>query len=157
MNISQLLVPGAILLHDDAADSTTIIQRLGERLYKAGFVKDGFIDATLAREASMPTGLPLGGIFNAAIPHVDLVYVHKPALALATLSQPAVFHHMVMPEEEVLVQLVIMLALDQPKAQIEMLQEIAEVLQNADVVSRLMAANDVKGIYSVLADLETVE
>ena len=157
MNISQLLVPGAILLNNDAADSTTIIKRLGELLYAAGYVKDGFIDATLAREANMPTGLPLGGDFNAAIPHVDLVYVRKPALALATLSSPVVFHHMVMPEEEVQVQLVMMLALDQPKSQIEMLQEIAEILQKPEVVSGLMSANEVEEVFSVLGNLETAK
>jgi mannitol/fructose-specific phosphotransferase system IIA component (Ntr-type) len=37
----------------------------------------------------MPTGLPLGGEFNAAIPHVDIEYVNKSALALATLCTPS--------------------------------------------------------------------
>jgi PTS system galactitol-specific IIA component len=156
VNISQLLVPQAVLIHNDALNSKTIIQRLGEKLFQMGFVNDGFIEATLAREASMPTGLPLGGDFNAALPHVDLAYVHKPALALATLQQPVIFHHMVMPEEEVPVQLVIMLALDQPKSQIEMLQEIAELLQKPEVVSGLMAAENTRDIFTILEDLETV-
>jgi galactitol PTS system EIIA component len=154
LNISQLLVPEAILLHDSASDSTTIIQRLGERLYQLGFVHDGFIEATLRREATMPTGLPLGGDINAAMPHVDLEYVKKPAIALATLQQPVVFHHMVMPEEEVPVQLVIMLALDKPKSQIEVLQEVAALLQQPEVVSGLMAAGTNEKVFELLAGLE---
>jgi galactitol PTS system EIIA component len=154
VNISQLLVPKAILLHDTSQDSSSIIQRLGERLYQMGYVNDGFIEATLRREASMPTGLPLNGDFNAAMPHVDLEYVRKPAVALATLQQPITFQHMVMPEEAVPVQLVLMLALDQPKSQIEVLQEIAELLQNPEVVAGLMAANTPEDVFALLNDLE---
>jgi galactitol PTS system EIIA component len=157
LNISQLLVPQAILLQQEAQDATAIISRLGQRLYELGYVNDGFIEATLRREASMPTGLPLGGDYNAAMPHVDLEYVCKPALALATLQKPVVFHHMVMPEEEVPVQLVIMLALDQPKSQIEALQGIAELLQNPTVISGLMGAKNQEDVFAILAGLETVQ
>jgi galactitol PTS system EIIA component len=156
VNLSQLLVSQAVLLQDDAPDSSTIIRRLGERLNQQGYVTDGFIDATLLREANMPTGLPLGGEFNAAMPHVDLEYVFKPAIALATLKNPVIFHHMVMNEEEVPVQLVIMLALDQPKSQIEALQQVANVLQNAEVVSGLMAAKDTEEVIAILTNLEAV-
>jgi galactitol PTS system EIIA component len=156
VNLSQLLVSQAVLLKDDAPDSSTIIRRLGERLNQQGYVTDGFIDATLLREATMPTGLPLGGEYNAAMPHVDLEYVYKPAIALATLKNPVIFHHMVMNEEEVPVQLVIMLALDQPKSQIEALQQVANVLQNPDVVSGLIAAQNPEEVIAILTNLETV-
>jgi galactitol PTS system EIIA component len=156
VNLSQLLVSQAVLLQDDAPDSSTIIRRLGERLNQQGYVTDGFIDATLLREATMPTGLPLGGEYNAAMPHVDLEYVYKPAIALATLKNPVIFHHMVMNEEEVPVQLVIMLALDQPKSQIEALQQVANVLQNPEVVSGLIAARDPEEVIAILTNLEKV-
>jgi galactitol PTS system EIIA component len=156
MNLSQLLVPQAILINNDAPDSSTIIRRLGELLNQHGYVTDGFIDATLQREANMPTGLPLGGEFNAAIPHVDLEYVNKAAIALATLSEPVIFHHMVMNEEEVPVQLVIMLALDQPKSQIEALQQVAEVLQKPEIVAGLLAAKEPGDVLAILNQLEAV-
>src|SRR5690606_40875728 len=85
MKIPELLHPEAIFVNLDAADSTAVITELGNRLLKLGAVKEGFVEATLAREASMPTGLPLMGEFNAALPHVDIEYVNRPALALATL------------------------------------------------------------------------
>ena len=44
---------------------------------------------------------------------------------MATLTKPVVFMNMVSPEEPVEAQLVFVLALEQPKSQIEMLQEIA--------------------------------
>ncbi len=153
MNITELLDPQAIVLHMEAADSTEVIQKLGDRLRELGYVKDDFVEATLAREASMPTGLPLGGSVNAAIPHVDIAYVNRPALALATLKRPIVFRNMVEPEQEVPVQLVIMLALEQPKSQIEMLQQVALILQRPDVVDRLMAATTLEEVFEVLGGL----
>lgn len=156
MNLSQLLVPQAILLQDDADSSSAIIRKLGERLHQLGYVTDGFIDATLRREATMPTGLPLEGEANAAMPHVDLEYVRRPAVALATLRAPVVFQHMVMTEEEVPVRLVIMLALDQPKAQIEVLQQVAGLLQRPETVSGLLAAQETSQVFALLAGLEVL-
>lgn len=153
MNITDLLDRRAVVLHMEAADSTEVIQKLGDRLRELGYVKDDFVEATLAREASMPTGLPLGGSVNAAIPHVDIAYVNRPALALATLKKPVIFRNMVEPEQEVPVQLVIMLALEQPKSQIEMLQQVALILQRPDVVDRLMAATTLEEVFEVLGGL----
>ncbi len=155
MNISDLLQPQAVLLQLDAADSSEVIKRLGGILHRLGCVKEGFVEATLGREATMPTGLPLGGSVNAAIPHVDLEYVEKPALALATLKKPVVFRNMVDVDDEVPVRLVIMLALDQPKSQIAMLQQIAAILQSPKVVDRLMAAKTKQDVFGILKEVET--
>jgi PTS system galactitol-specific IIA component len=157
VSISQLLVPHAILTQVEARDAEAVIRKLGGILNELGYVNDGFIAATLAREASMPTGLPLSGAYNAAIPHVDLEFVKHPALALATLKEPVIFHHMVVPEEEVPVRLVIMLALDKPKAQVETLQEVARVLQNAPLVEQLIAAGTAQEVMRIMDGLQVVQ
>lgn len=156
MSLTDFLSPEAISIQLQADDAEDVIILLGSRLYDLGYVKDDFVEATLAREAEMPTGLPLAGEINAAIPHVDIEYVNRPALALATLSQPVIFQNMVDSEEEVPVRLVIMLALDQPKSQIEMLQQVAGVLQNPKLVDRLMAAEEVDEVLATLT-IESVE
>lgn len=156
MSLTDFLSPEAISIQFAAEDAEDVIMLLGNRLYDLGYVKDDFVEATLAREAEMPTGLPLAGEINAAIPHVDIEYVNQPALALATLSQPVVFQNMVDSEEDVPVRLVIMLALDQPKSQIEMLQQVAGVLQNPQLVDRLMAAEEVDEVLAALTR-ESVE
>jgi PTS system galactitol-specific IIA component len=93
----------------------------------------------------------LGGDINAAIPHTDIEHVVKSGLGMATLVNPVTFQNMIAPDEAVPVRLVFILALDQPKAQIEMLQEIAGVLQNPDLVARLMQARDFDGIKAALS------
>lgn len=153
MRIASLLPVEAIHLHLQAETATDVIERLGSALNLAGYVKPGFVAATLAREATMPTGLPLGGEINAAIPHVDAEYVERGALALATLTEPVVFRNMIDPESEVRVRLVIMLALDNPKSQVDMLQQVAEILQNPPIVDRLMAASTAEEVRVILDDV----
>ena len=151
MEIRDFLDPGAIVLNMEAETSEEVIRELGGRLLDLGFVNDDFIEATLEREANMPTGLPLGGSVNAAIPHVDIEFVKKSALGLATLKQEVVFYNMVENEVEVPCRLVIMLALDQPKSQVEMLQSVAAVLQQPAVIDALIAAETVEDIYTALS------
>jgi len=139
--LGNLLVKSAILLDYQAQDAEDAVSELGERLQKAGYVKDTFVKAALKREKSMPTGLPLNGEVNAAIPHTDVEHVVKAGVAMATLTSPITFQNMAQPEESVSVRLIFLLALDQPKAQIEMLQEIAGVLQNPKLIDSLMKAH----------------
>ncbi len=156
MSIAKFLSPDAILLHLEAKSSEEVIRALGGLLLAKGQVKDDFIEATLRREADMPTGLPLGGDVNAAIPHVDIEYVNESALALATLAQPTIFYNMVENDVEVPCQLVIMLALDAPKSQIEMLQEISSVLQQPAVISAIMEAQTPADVLATVSNLEPI-
>src|SRR5512142_199627 len=134
MTLSDFLVPEAVILGMDAATASEVIHNLGGKLLSAGYVRETFIEAVLEREKTIPTGLPLSGKHNAAIPHTDIEHVIKPGLGMATLVKPVVFNNMISPEEKVEVRLVFVLALEQPKSQIEMLQEVAQVLQRPDVV-----------------------
>ena len=152
MNILDFLIPSSVALHYAASDSKDVISHLGRLLFDAGYVRDSFVDAALDRESRLPTGLPLSGDVNAAIPHTEVEHVLKPGLAMATLSAPVTFQNMVSPEEAVPCQLVFVMALDQPKAQIEMLQEIAGILQNPTIINSLMKANDFEEVRETLSN-----
>lgn len=151
MKIKDYLCDAAVIIGLDARDSEQVIRTLGGKLRNLGYVKENFVEATLEREANLPTGLPLGGEYNAAIPHVDIEYVNQSALGLATLKQDVVFCNMVENDVEVPCRLVIMLALDQPKSQIEMLQSVAAVLQDQEIVKKLVSAETAEEIFSILS------
>ncbi len=151
MKIKDYLCDDAVIIGLDASNSEQVIRTLGGELRNLGYVKENFVEATLEREANMPTGLPLGGEYNAAIPHVDIEYVNQSALGLATLKQDVVFCNMVENDVEVPCRLVIMLALDQPKSQIEMLQSVAAVLQDQEIVKKLVSAETAEEIFSILS------
>jgi galactitol PTS system EIIA component len=155
MNILDFLVPGSVALHYKAADSKDVIAHLGKLLFDAGYVRETFVEAALDRESRLPTGLPLNGDVNAAIPHTEVEHVLKPGLAMATLATPVTFQNMVSPEEAVPCQLVFVMALDQPKAQIEMLQELAVVLQNPAIIEYLMSANDFEDVRTALSKVHS--
>ena len=151
MKIKEFLNEGAVILGSEATTSEEVIRTLGGKLRDLGYVKDNFVEAALEREANMPTGLPLGGEYNAAIPHVDIEYVNQSALGLATLKEDVVFYNMVDSDEVVPCRLVIMLALDTPKSQIEMLQSVAAVLQNPDTIRKLVNAKTTEDVFSALS------
>ena len=151
MKIKEFLNEKAVILGSEASSAEEIIRSLGGKLLDLGYVKDNFIEAALEREANMPTGLPLGGEYNAAIPHVDIEYVNQSALGLATLKEDVVFYNMVESNEVVPCRLVIMLALDTPKSQIEMLQSVAALLQAPETVSKLVSAKSIEEIYTILS------
>lgn len=142
MSLSRYLNESTISLNLEAETSTDVICHLGQKLMDVGLVKDSFIEAALTREISFPTGLLLDGDIHVAIPHTDVVHVNKSGVALAVLKRPVVFQNMEMPSDQVFVSIVFLLALDQPHAQIEMLQEIAEVLQDQEILQRLIMAKD---------------
>lgn len=146
--IAQLLRPSCVLLDCEYKTSDEVINAIGGKLLKAGLVKESFIQAAIARESQLPTGLPLAGGINAAIPHTEIEHVLKPALGMATLKNEVGFRNMVSPEETVPVRLVFLLALDQPKAQIEMLQEVAGVLQKPELVNSLMKLRNYEDVIT---------
>lgn len=155
MNIVDFLVPNAVVLHSTAGDSKEVITLVGKLLMEAGYVRETFVDAAIDRESRLPTGLPLSGNVNAAIPHTEVEHVLKPGLGMATLSAPVTFQNMVLPEEPVHCQLVFVMALDQPKAQIDMLQEIAGILQNPTIIEQLMAADNFEQLQAVLSKVHS--
>ena len=142
--------PEAIVLGVDTDSREAVIRLLAEKLQAAGYVKDSFADAVLAREASMPTGLPLGHAVNVAVPHTDPEHVLKPGIALATLKKPVAFANMEDPDEPVEVGLVFLMALNDKDRQIEMLQEIMATIQSEEAIAGLMQASSVYDVAAVL-------
>jgi len=149
--IIELLEPSAVKLGIEVKDSREVVTILGDLLYKKGYVENTFVEAALSRERELPTGLPLGGEYNAAIPHTDIEHVIKPGLAMATMTRPVTFQNMVAPEEAVPVNLVILMALEKAKSQVEMLQEIAGVLQDVNVINRLIEAKTFDDVQAALS------
>ena len=148
--LTEYLVTEAISLGLTSTSSEDVIRILSNKLLTAGYVRESFADACLLREQTIPTGLPLGGEYNVAIPHTDIEHVIKSGIGMATLTKPVTFQNMVSPEDAVDVRLVFILALDQPKSQIEMLQEIAGVLQNETIIKELINATSLPQVMAAL-------
>lgn len=151
MSLSKYLSESTISLGLEAETSTDVICHLGQKLMDVGLVKDSFIEAALTREISYPTGLQLDGDINVAIPHTDVIHVNNSGVAMAVLKSPVVFQNMEDSSDQVTVSIVFLLALDQPHAQIEMLQEIAVVLQDQEILQQLINAKEPADVLKAFA------
>ncbi|QNN53867.1 PTS sugar transporter subunit IIA [Nocardioides mesophilus] len=118
-----------------AGSREELLQLLAGSALAAGYVHESFTEALLERERSFPTGLPTP--LPSAIPHTDTVHVVRPALAAALLSDPVGFAEMGGSGREVAAELVVLLLVDEPGAQVEVLGRLLKVLQKADLRARL--------------------
>lgn len=148
--LMNYLDPGAIILGVKAATDQDVIRILAERLQSLGYVKPSFSGAVLAREAELPTGLPLGSDNNVAVPHTDPEHVLRPGLAFATLAEPVLFSNMENPDEQLRVSVVFLMALNDKDKQIEMLQEIAGTIQSPEIIAALIRSKSVEDVSRLL-------
>lgn len=132
-----------------AGNYKEVIRVLGEALLKSGYVSEAYIEAVLQREKSLPTGLQVGCL-NVAIPHTDSTHVHKSAIALATLEAPVRFCLMANPAKEVEVSIVFLLAVREPKEQVELLKRLMELFQNEETLSQIKNTDDSQTILAIL-------
>ena len=117
-------------------DAEAVITLLAEKLHEQGAVGPDYGAATLAREQRHPTGLPTKP-FCIALPHADADGVYWPALAVASLQKPVVFRNMADPDEEVSVELVLLLANNNPEEQVKALRNLALVFGQPDKLVEL--------------------
>jgi PTS system galactitol-specific IIA component len=149
MSGNQVISADLIVSQLKAANFQEIIESLGNRLQAFGYVKGSYVPAVIKRERIFPTGLPLGNI-NVAIPHTDVEHVNKPAIAVATLAHPVVFGNMGDPGNTLEVSIVFLLAMKEPHAQVNLLQNLVETFQNPEILEFLLGATDPKEIQKIL-------
>ncbi|EGO8846819.1 PTS sugar transporter subunit IIA [Enterococcus faecalis] len=129
--------------------SSEVLAFLAKQLHQQGYVKAEYSEAIQAREKEYPTGLPSTqpGI---AIPHANYELVKQTTLAIATLKEPVFFHNMENVKQEIPVQIVIMMAIGEPHAQVEMLQKIVQIIQNESLRQAMIQANDDQTLLKLL-------
>jgi PTS system galactitol-specific IIA component len=148
--LASTINPEAIALGVTASTGEEVIRLLAGRLEKLGYVRPTYADAVVAREAKMPTGLPVGRDANVAVPHTDPQHVIRPGVAVATLARPVAFASMEDPDEDVPVGLVFMLAINDKDRQIDMLQQIMETIQSPEKIDALMRTAETRDVFEIL-------
>jgi len=138
-----------ILVKEVIKDKEEIIRKLGGLLLANGFVKDTYTQAVYDRELVYPTGLK-ARVTGVAVPHTDTTHVIKPAVAIATLKNPVIFNGMGAPETEVSVDIVLMLAIHDPKQVVNVLRKVIFVIEDDDALKKLQAAKTKTEIKSIM-------
>ncbi|RPA60974.1 PTS sugar transporter subunit IIA [Aerococcus agrisoli] len=130
-------------------NSAQVISFLADKLLEAGYVKEGYKEAILERELEYPTGLPSNAP-GIAIPHANHELVNTTTLGIATLKNPVSFQNMEDTKSAVEIQIVIMLAIDEPHGHIEMLQKIVGIIQDEATRKNILAAESDNQLFSLL-------
>lgn len=142
-----------IHLHMDAATPNEVFEQLGGALIERGYSKDTYVDALKEREAQFPTGLDIQG-FGVAIPHTDAGYVMKETEGIATLKHPVKFIQMGSDDTPVMIKVVFMLAIEDPKTHIKKLQQILRIIQDKAVLERIYEADSNEEVIDIIKQKE---
>lgn len=127
------------LIEEEGLTCEQVERRIAGILTEQGYAKDTYAQAIVDREANFPTALDMSGL-NVAIPHCDVANVNKAAFCMAVLKNPVDWHKMDEPEETCKVSVVVMLALTEAHAHLEMLQKVIAFVQDQELVAKVIAS-----------------
>ena len=101
-HLFQLMSERITILKCDCRSKEEVIELLGGRLYREGFVDEGFVESVFVRENLAPTSIG----YTFAIPHAYMGHIKKQGIGLMTLKHPIPW------DNGEKVQIVLMLSID---------------------------------------------
>ena len=139
---------GLVAFIDQLDSYTEVEHAMASILLDRGYVKESYAQAIAERERTYPTGLEFGE-HSIAMPHCDIEHVNSPAICMGVLKKPVAWRRMDDPEATCQVELVVMLALNEAHAHLEMLQKVVALLQDQELVARIIASGNASEAYSL--------
>ena len=127
------------LIDEEGLTCEDVERRIAGILTEQGYAKDTYVQAILDREANFPTALDMCGL-NVAIPHCDIANVNEAAFCMGVLKHPVDWHKMDDPDDTCKVSVVVMLALTEAHAHLDMLQKVVAFVQDQELVGKVIAA-----------------
>jgi len=147
--LSSYVKEPLVFAQDNCSSQTEVFEQVAQKALDLGWVREDFLERIKSREETFPTGIQLMN-FGAAIPHTDAECVLEEFVAVITLQDPVVFYSMEDNNMQVKAQIVFVLGLNQPHAQLEMLQSLMGLLQNETVLSELLLATTENELISTI-------
>nr|WP_077329175.1 PTS sugar transporter subunit IIA [Virgibacillus siamensis] len=135
--MSELFFDESVILLDlDSKNKEEVLTEMSQNLYNKGLVKESYCAAVIARENEFATGLPTKTV-SVAIPHTDVEHVNQKTISIAVLKNPVSFGVMGDPDAETPVKVVFLLAMDQAHSQLSLLQNLMQIFQNEETLTKL--------------------
>ena len=126
-----------------------LLEQVYQRAFNLGWVREDYLSRIKEREETFPTGIQLQNL-GAAIPHTDSECVLQEFVAVVTNERPVVFNSMEDKAVQVKTDIVFVLGLNQPHAQLEMLQSLMGLLQNETLLSEMLLASNEVSLLEVI-------
>ncbi|MGX7204553.1 PTS sugar transporter subunit IIA [Enterococcus pingfangensis] len=147
--LSSYVKEPLVFAQENFSSSDELFEQVNQKASDLGWVREDFLERIKKREETFPTGIQLMN-FGAAIPHTDAECVLEEFVAVVTLQDPVAFKSMEDNSKQVEAQIVFVLGLNQPHAQLEMLQSLMGLLQNEAVLSELLLATTATELISTI-------
>lgn len=151
--MSDLLVldEAAVLPHLVAASWEDAIGQLGARMCEVGFTEAVYTQNVIEREREFPTALQFASA-AIALPHGEAEHVWVSSMAIGRCERPVAFHAMDDASKLLDVQLIVMLAVNDPEAHLGVLAKLFEVLADPSFVDGVLAMDTADGIATAFKD-----
>ncbi|WP_394405304.1 PTS sugar transporter subunit IIA [Streptococcus sp. 20-1249] len=149
IKLSNYLTEKLIFTDKALASSSDLFQTVHEKAFDLGYVQEDFLPRVTAREATFPTGIQLENI-GVAIPHTDAECILNEFVAIVINKEPVEFKSMEDIEQSVEASIVFVLGLNQPHAQLEMLQSLMGLLQNDEILTTLRQATSAEEVLTIV-------
>ena len=147
---SQIEVREDLIFIDlDCNSREELIKYMSDQMMNAGKVKETYCNAVLERELIYPTGLNTGDI-KVAIPHTDPVHVNSAGISVATLKKSVEFKNMEDPNQNIDVDLVFMLAVANPEAQVPLIVKLMGVFSDKELLKKIKDSKTKQEIKQIL-------
>ena len=116
---------------------TALLTRLADSLQADGLVKPSFADGVLEREKVYPTGIFME-THSVAIPHTEFEHVNHTGFAIGINLAGVEFQRTDEPEESVVPQIVVMMAIDKTCEKVAIIQSLFALLADHDRVNDIV-------------------
>ena len=125
-----------------------VLEHLVDLLEEHDCVNGKFREKILERERVYPTGLSFPGI-TIAIPHGDSACVKKSVIAVGRCRQKVPFFSMEDPDESLMVDMVVMLAIRNPDSHVILLNNLIEMFTGKENCKKLLSENQVQAVCEI--------
>lgn len=149
IKLSNYLTEKLIFTQNQYATSGELFQAVYDVALDAGYVREDFLARVKERESTFPTGIQLENL-GVAIPHTDAECVLEEFVAVVVNRDPVAFQSMEDITVTVPASLVFVLGLNQPHAQLEMLQSLMGLLQNEELLKEILAATSAEDVITIV-------
>ncbi len=144
---SELVIAGY-----EAETAQQVIDALCTLMKAQGMVEEGYCAAVIEREKTYPTGIPTA-FYDVAIPHAPSDHVLSPGIAIAQLKNGVPFYSMGDTDQKLDASVIFLLAVKNPKAQLNMLKSLMGIFENEDAMTAIKNAVSAAEIAEIIIDL----
>lgn len=136
---SIILTPALTELGFCSVSRADALEELSGRLAQLGYVNNEYCRQVVQREEECPTGLAFNSI-AVAIPHADPINVHQSACVIARCKEPIPFGNMEAPAKMLPVEIIFMLALNNPNDHLELISQLMTLFSDEEQVTAIRRA-----------------